>query len=399
MIKLSALTLALVLAASTAAVQAQALRPEIGRPLQQAADYLKAGKTRDAMAKVNEADAASGKTAAENLTIERMRGAVAQRAGDHATVVRSFESLFPRLSGGEALQAAEMLAYSYTSLRDYSKANKWLDKAQSMGGNSANLRQLQSYLQAQTGDYAAISKEATAAITGAEQAGKRPDEGDLLRLADAQQRTNNTAGQTATLEKLLAYYPKKDYWTIYLTKVQRKPGFSRRYLLDVMRLKLAVGVLDTTDEFMEMAQLSLQAGYPAEAMLVIDKGYASKLLGAGADADRHKRLRDLAVKRDSDAKASLEERTAEAFNSRDGDFLVDVGYAYVTRGQVDKGVEMIEKGIAKGSIKYPDEAKLRLGMAMQKSAKYKGKASQVLRGIQGKDGTGDIARMWTIHGG
>ena len=82
----------------------------------------------------------------------------------------------------------------------------------------------------------------------------------------AQARSNNSAGQTITLEKLLAYYPKKEYWAIYLARLPRKSGFSDRFSLDVMRLKLATGSLAKTEEFMEMAQLALQAGLAAGAV-------------------------------------------------------------------------------------------------------------------------------------
>ena len=44
---------------------------------------------------------------------------------------------------------------------------------------------------------------------------------DLAGLADAQARTNNAAGQAATLEKLLFNYPKKDYWNAYLGRLPR----------------------------------------------------------------------------------------------------------------------------------------------------------------------------------
>ena len=71
---------ALAVCACVVAAQAQAVRPEVGKPLQAAADLLKAGKARDALAKAREADAAPGKTAAEQLLIDRMKGAAAQRA-------------------------------------------------------------------------------------------------------------------------------------------------------------------------------------------------------------------------------------------------------------------------------------------------------------------------------
>ena len=62
--KLHALAAAAVLAGALGTVQAQAVRPEVGRPLQQASELMKAGKAREALAKVREADAVGGKTGA-----------------------------------------------------------------------------------------------------------------------------------------------------------------------------------------------------------------------------------------------------------------------------------------------------------------------------------------------
>ena len=80
------------------------------------------------------------------------------------------------------------------------------------------------------------------------------------------------------------------------TRIQRKPGFANRLTLDVYRLMQATGNLKETSDLMEMAQLALQAGLPGEAKKVVDEGYAKGVLGTGADADRHKRLRDMANK-------------------------------------------------------------------------------------------------------
>lgn len=391
---------ALLLAGAAASTQAQALRPEVGKPLQQAADYLRAGKGREALAKVREADAVSGKSAAESLMVERMRGAAAQRAGDNGTAIQAFEAVFPKVSGAEAAQVAESLAFAYSTNKDWAKSGQWLAKAQSLGSNSSQLRQLQAYLQAQSGDYNAIARDSAALVNAAEQAGRRPDENDLLRLADAQSRTGNSTGQAATLEKLLNHYPKKEYWGIHLARVQRKSGFSPRFALDVMRLKLATGNLETTAEFMEMGQLTLQAELPAESKLVIDKGFATGALGKGTEAERHKRLRELALKNDTAAAASLAARLAEASAAKTGDDLVQIGYAFATMGQAEKGAALIEQGMAKGGLKRPEDAKLRLGMALlQAGGKSKAKAAQVLRSVKGSDGITDLARMWVLQGG
>ena len=82
---------------------------------------------------------------------------------------------------------------------------------------------------------------------------------------------------------------------------------------------------------------------------------------------------------------------------KDGNQLVQVGYAYVTMGQYDKGIAMIEKGIAKGGLKRPEDAKLRLGLALLQSGKNKQRAVQTLRSVQGTDGAADLGRLWAVY--
>lgn len=397
--KLRALFVSLSLTALAAlpTAQAQALRPEIGKPLQQAGELLKAGKASAAMAKVREADAVRNKTAAEQLVIERMRGSAAQRAGDNATAIRAFEAVYAsgKLSNAEQAQVAESLAFAYSQTKDYAKSQQWIAKAQQAGSNSAQLKQLQSYLQAQSGDYNAIGRDAAAAVAAAEQAKQRPAEADLLRLADAYQRTKNPA-YMGTLLKLVAYYPKSDYWSAYLSRLPRQPNFSDRHGLDLMRLRLATGTLTKPDEYMEMAQLAIQAGFPAEGKAVLDAGFASGVLGKGAEAERQQRLLALAVQRDAERRATIASDATEAAAEKSGEELVKVGYAYVTMGEADKGIALIEQGIAKGGLKRPQDAQLHLGMAQRTSASAKGKAATTLRAVKGSDGVADIARLWLL---
>ncbi len=383
-------------AASLTSAQAQGVRAEVGKPLQQASDYLKSGKAKEALGKVREAEGVAGITPAERQIIDGMKASAAQRAGDTATAIQALESLAGRASGAQLGSYAEQLASAYAQQRNNAKATEWLNKAIAAGNTGPSIKQMQAYLQGASGDYSAIAKDAAAAVAGAEQAGRRPEEGDLLRLADAQQRTGNTAGYVVTLEKLLSYYTKKDYWNAYLSRLPRKAGFADRFALDLMRLRLASGTLSKTEDYMEMAQLSLQAALPAEARRVADQGIKAGVLGTGPEAARHQRLRELAVKQEGEAKASLANQLTEAETFKEGDGLVKIGYAYVSLGEVDKGIDLIQKGIAKGSLKRPEDAKLRLGMAQLQSPKSKAAGVQTLRSIKGNDGVAEIARLWTI---
>lgn len=397
--KASLLLLGLLAAACVGTAQAQdGLRPEIGKPLQQAGELLRAGKGREALAKVREADAVGGKTPAEQYTIDRMKGAAAQRAGDFPTTIQAFEAVMAsgKVAGAEGAQIAESLAFAYSQQKDWARTGQWIQKAQSLGSTSPQLKQLQSYVQSQSGDFAAIGRDAAAAIEAAEKAGRKPDEADLLRLADAQARSGNTSAQAATLEKLLINYPKREYWTATLGRLPRKANFADRLGLDVLRLRLATGNLSKAEDFMEMAQLSLQAGLPAEAVRVVEQGYKAGALGKGAEAERHKRLQDLAVKKAAEQKAAIDGQATEAAAQKSGDDLVKVGYAYASMGQADKGIALIEEGIAKGGLRNAEDAKLRLGLAQLGRDRAKG--VRTLQSVKGTDGTADVARLWTLVG-
>jgi hypothetical protein len=350
------------------------------------------------LAKVREAEAVAGLTPAEALTVNRMKAAAAQRAGDNATAITALEAVYPRLSGTEQNQIAEQLASAYAQAKNNAAAADWLKKAQAGGYSSATTKQLQAYLQGASGDYNAIAKDTAAAVAAAEEAGRRPAEDDLRRLADAYLRTGNNGGNISTLEKLVGYYPKKDYINAYLGRLQRKPGFSERFTLDVMRLKLTQGLITNADEYFEMAQLALQADQPAEAKTIMERGYAAKVLGVGAEADRHKRLMELADKKIAEGGKSLSAGLDEAQATKDGNQLAKIAVGLIGLNKLDTGIAHLEKAIAMGGLKRPDDAKLRLGLAQLKSGN-KAKAAATLKGVGGKEGAAEIARLWLQIGG
>lgn len=372
--------------------QSDAVRAEVGKPLQQAAELLKANRAKDALAKLREAEAVPNKSPAEQLTIERMRGAAAARAGETSTAIKAFETVLAsgKLGTAEQAQIASQLAYLHSQTKDWNKTREWAQKAKQLGGNAAELDKLLAYVNSQTGDFAAIARDAQASIDAAEKAGRRPEENDLLALADAQRRTGNNAGQMATLEKLVAYYPKQEYWAAVLSRIQSKPGFSGRLALDVDRLKRQTKTMDKAEEYVELAQLALQESQAAEAKAVLDEGFARGLLGKGAEAERQKRLLALATQRAADAPKALAEAEAEA---KDGNALVRIGMGYSGVGQHDKAIALIQKGIAKGDLRNPEDARLHLGIAYLRAGN-KAKAAEAFRSVKGTDGTADLARLW-----
>jgi hypothetical protein len=377
----------------------EAVRPEIGKPLQAASALLKSNKFKEALTKIREVDSVPNKTANETYLIESMRGSAASGAGDNDTIIKSFEAV---IASGKApaatqLKLVEALAGAYYRARDFAAANKWASRYLREGGSNQQIRTLliQSYFQA--GDFANSAKESLLDIQADEKAGRTPSEEKLQLLANSYLRQKNSSGYIATIEKLLNYYPKKSLWADVISRLQRKPGFSDRLALDVYRMQLATGNLTATDDYMQMSQLALQAGFPGEAKKVVDEGYANGALGKGADVERQKRLRDLVEKRVAEnqkvVSGGAEETAANA--AKDGNAMVNLGYNLFTSGQGPKGIGMMEAGIKKGGLKRPDDAKLRLGTSLIQAGQ-KAKGAQVLKGVQGTDGAQDLANLWVI---
>jgi outer membrane protein assembly factor BamD (BamD/ComL family) len=385
------------LLAAGAGVQAQALRPDVGRPLQAAQELIKSGKYREALAKVREADAVGSKTADENYMIERMRIAAASGAGDIETAARSFEALAAsgKLGAADKARMAESIAGGYYRAKDYAKAMQWSQRYFREGGTSAAIRTLLIQSQYLSGDYAGAARELTTEIQAAEKSGAVPAQDRLNLLLNAAAQMKDAGATVFALERLVTHYPKKEYWVDLLSRMQRKPNFSDRLVLDTYRLSLATASMSAANDYMEMSQLALQAGHAAEAKAVVDKGFAANVLGQGPEAERHKRLRDLVLKKLDEEKAGRAAAEKEAAAAKDGNELVNIGFALATGGEAAKGLPLMQQGIAKGGLKRPEDAKLHLGIAQVLAGDAKAQAT--LRSVGGSDGTADLARLWSLY--
>ena len=398
-LRILAMVSGLLLCAAPTVYAQEKVRPEVGKPLQQAQEMLKAKRYREALAKLREADGVGGKTPNESYQIEWTRANAALGAGDSETAAKAFEAV---IASGKApanaqLSIIDTLVKLYANNRDYASALKWGNRYFKEGGTNPQIRTQMIQAHFQSGDFANAAKESLADINADEKAGRTPAEEKLQLLANSYLRQKNNTGYTATVEKMLNYYPKKSLWANVISGVQRKPGFSDRLALDVYRLQLATGNLSTSNDFMEMAQLALQGGFAAEGKKIIDEGYANGSFGKGTEADRHKRLKDLAEKRVTEAKklvAGGQDET-DANAAKDGNALVVLGEKLVANGQAEKGIALMEAGIKKGGLRRPEDAKLHLGLAYIQAGQ-KSKGVQTLKSVQGTDGVADLARLWII---
>jgi hypothetical protein len=392
-----ALSMAGVLASAVHA-QEGAVRPEVGKPLQAAADHLKRQQFKEALGKIREADGVGNKSASEVFTIERMRMSAAVGANDLDAAQKAFDVIGTsgKLPAADRMRMVESLASMAYKAGKYPAAIQWSQRYFRDGGTSSAMRTIQINSMYQSKDFAGVARELTSDITAAERAGTSPSEDRINMLMNVQLAAKDMTGYVWSLEKMVTHYPKTEYWDNLLKRLQNKRNFSDRFALDTYRLSLVTGVMSKPSDYMEMAQLAVQAGYPAEGLAVMNQGYKSGVLGNGSEADRQKRLKDLIVKRAEEAMAGQPAALAEAEKARSGDALVNLGFAIVHQGEAKKGVELMQKGIAKGDLKRPEDAKLHLGIAQIKAGEMS-KGLSTLKGVAGTDGSAELAHLWSVY--
>jgi tetratricopeptide (TPR) repeat protein len=384
--------------AQTPETKPNTIRPEVAAPVKAAEELMAAKKFQEALAKLREADAVADRTPFEIYVIERTRGVAAVNAGDLPGSLKSFEVVVGSgfAPAAEQLKMVEGLARNYYRIADYAKAAQWVSRYYAAGGTDPQLRELRVRALYLGNDFATAATELRQIVDAAEKAGSPPTRDDLQMLGSCYGKLNDSAGYDFALDKLLAYYPTKEYWADAIQRVEARPGLPEWLVLDVFRLAEATGNLSTAEQYVAMAQLALKAGYPAEAKRVVDRGFAAGALGSGPDADAQRRLRDSVARQAADDEKTLAQNARQASAAKDGMPLVNVGYAMVSAGQFAGGLSLMEQGIQKGVGNRLEEARLHLAIAYL-AAGEKAKAVAAFKSVQGGDGSADLARLWAIR--
>jgi hypothetical protein len=382
--------------APAADAAAKTLRAEVASPVNAAQEAARAGQKEQAEAKLREAAAVPNLSMFEQAVIERGRASVSLSGRDWTQAIRSLEVVVAsnQFSGADQLQMVELLAKLTYQEKDYLRAVSWLRRYQQDGGTDAALRDLLPQALYLANEFKAAAEEVEARVAADEAAGRTPSEQTLRLLSSSYVQGKDDAGYVRTLERMAMSYPKPEYWSELLSRVTKQPGFSERLWLDVYRLRLAANLMRSADEYVEMAQLALNAGYPAEALKVIDRGLSLSLLGNGKDAANHGALRERASKAAEKDSADFARAEGAARSAREGDALVNVGFAHVTAGTPAKGVPLMEQGLAKGNLRRADEARLHLGLALWQAGR-KDDAVKALADVKGSDGSAGLARVWS----
>jgi tetratricopeptide (TPR) repeat protein len=393
-------------AALLSATTAQAAEPAgkvttkaVAEPLKKAQEAMKAKQWDAALAAIKQAQASEKKTPFEAYQIDEFLGYVLiqqKKFGEAAPVFeRMINSGF--LPPEQVDDRTKTVAQLYFQVKDYKKstewAKKWLEKHPGQEDMSVLLGQSYYVMN----DYKNAAATMAGVVNTAEKVGRTPQENWLQIVLSSHFKLDNKDGIADALKKLVRYYPKPEYWE-NLLDIYRRKNSGDRVTLGFYRLMNDVGTLKQADDYMETAQLAMDAGVPGEAQAVMEKGVQNGTLKSDDKTaqGRYDRLLAGAKKSAAADKAQLPQLAKEADKATQGQAYVALGQAYLSYGMFDEAIDALKKGIAKGGVTDVDEAQISLGIAYLRKGQ-KDLARQAFKAVKAESKWHDLADMWEIR--
>lgn len=379
------------------AAVAEEFSKEVGKPLMDAKAAMAKKQWDVALANIKKAQSQPVKKPHEEYVINEMLAAVLQKQGDYAGVARAFEA---NLSSGrtppdQVPQRLKIIAQSYATAGNYGKAVEFGNRYVKANGGDPDGHWLVAQAQYRTKDCKNAIRTTQGAIDAARRAGQSPKEDWLKLKLTCQHSLQDDAGMAETREQLVRHFPaNKQYWEDLLVTATNNPDNDDRATLNLYRLMLELDVLKKAGDYVELAELAIDNGSPGEAVTVMEKGFANKMLET-KDKDRHVRLLNNAKTQAQSVQNSLAELEEEARADSKGASELKLASAYMGAGQYNKAVEAIQRGLTKGGLKR-DEAQMMLGRAYFK-LKQKDQARKAFGAVPDDSKLARVAQLWGVY--
>ncbi|MEY4761386.1 MAG: hypothetical protein RLZZ200_1242 [Pseudomonadota bacterium] len=375
-----------------------AMSAAVAVPLDAANKAIKANRLDEALAKLREAGAVSGKTPQETHVMNQLLSFVLLKQNKFAEALPVLEQMLGsgQVSAAERTTINKQLLGIYSSQKNYPKMLEIGQGLISAGAADNATFGAVATAYEKTGKLGDAVKFVKTRIDSATSAGKKPPENELLLLLDYQRRLKDEKGAADTFEKLVTYYQKADYWENVLQPVLKAPGNTDAATLNVYRLMRSTGALKRATDYTEMAQLSTESGASGEALEVLQKAISSNAFTEARDKDRTSRLLESIKKKVAAEQAGVAKADADAAAGKSGDADVAVARTYFGLGQYDKAAAAAKRGIAKGGLTSVEEAQTLLGIALLRQKKN-GEAVAAFRAVKGDPKFANMASYWAIH--
>ena len=193
------------------------------------------------------------------------------------------------------------------------------------------------------------------------------------------------------LNTLIIYYPKKQYWVQASHLYGEKKEEQKQ--LALMEAAYEQGFLDRSSELVTMSYLYLNAEVPYFAASVIEKGFDDELVD---DKSKNYELAGSAWAQAREVEKSIPMMEKAAAKSDEGELYVRLGNVYLDGDQFAEAADSVSKGLKKGGVKRPDQARLVLGMAYFNLGEYN-KARKAFRDAGKDERSEKYAKQWISY--
>ena len=199
---------------------------------------------------------------------------------------------------------------------------------------------------------------------------------------------NDVDNTVATLEELLKYYPKKDYWVqlSHMYGEQKKDNLQ----LAAMDTAYVQDMLNKGTEQVTMAYLYLNAEVPYKAGRVMEKGLKNESIDP---TSKNYEIAASAWRQSQELEKAVIDMEVAAAKSDDGELYARLGNIYLDSDMNAKAIVAINKGLSRGGVKRPDSARLVLGMAYFNEKKYD-KAREAFKSAGRDERSKKYASQW-----
>jgi len=371
---------------------------ELAKPLKAAQDALTAKKYADALVKLKEAEGNAKKTPYDQHIINELSGFAYVRLNNYPEAAKALEAGLNDgfLDPGDSANRIKTLAQLNYQLKNYDKAIEFGNRAVKAGSADDEMMTLVGQAYYLKGDWKGTLKFEDQTIESQLKAGRTPKQETLQIALSACVKLNDQDCTNRELERLVAYYPKPEYWENLLHSMRNSTQQSDRGTMQLYRLMSEVDVLKDASDYTEMAQLAIEQGSPGEAQRVLEKGFEKNVFSDARAQDKNKRLLESAKKAAAADLATLGKVQQDADASATGDKNVGLGLAYLGYQQYDKAVDALNKGVTKGGLKNEAEARLLLGIAQLKAG-HKEEAVKAFKSVKGDPNLERLASLWSLH--
>jgi hypothetical protein len=259
------------------------------------------------------------------------------------------------LAADELMRFHKQLAQINYQDNNYEKSQKYAELwVQDGGGTEANEVLAATFL---------VRKDCKNGIGPLEKSleGKEPTETQLRQLNFCYYSLGDKPKREAAMQTLLFRFPKREYF-IDLTNIYQEENADSRAVLAMYRLGLAKDWLTRESEFMEYADMALEAGSPAEAQQVYEAAGAKGLVTKG---ERSERIRTQSKQLAADDRKMIAGLDKEAKAGRNGEADVKVGLGYLGLGDNQKALDALQRGLSPeriAKVKRVDDANMMLGI-------------------------------------